>query len=154
MTDPSGRSSPGEINNLLIWQQPHPLILATYERRSFPEDASVLSKWRDVVFETADFMASFAWFNESTGVYDIGPPMYPVAEDTNPNVTRNPAWELAYWRLGLDIASEWMTDLGEGVPQNWKDVRENLAPLPIQDGYYSIYEDAPEDFWDMPEFTR
>lgn len=25
MSDPSGRSAPGEINSLLIWQQPHPV---------------------------------------------------------------------------------------------------------------------------------
>ena len=34
MTDPSGRSAPGEINELLIWQQPHPLVFAEYEYRA------------------------------------------------------------------------------------------------------------------------
>jgi hypothetical protein len=28
MTDPTGRSTTGEINSLLIWQQPHPLYFA------------------------------------------------------------------------------------------------------------------------------
>ncbi|KAI0030553.1 Six-hairpin glycosidase-like protein [Vararia minispora EC-137] len=153
MTDPLGRSSPGEINNLLIWEQPHPLIFASYERRSFPDNTTVLQKWRNVLHETADFMAAFAWFNRSTGVFDIGPPMYPVAEDTNPNITRNPAFELAYWRFGLGLASEWMSALEEDVPVDWTDVLECLAPLPMQDGYYAIYEDAPKDFWSLAEFT-
>ncbi|KAI0309724.1 Six-hairpin glycosidase-like protein [Amylostereum chailletii] len=154
MTDPSGRSSPGEINNLLIWEQPHPLVFAAYERRAFPRDRNVLGKWKDVIKATADWMAAFAWWNVSTGVYDIGPPMYPVAEDTNPNVTRNPAFELAYWRLGLDIARDWFNAAGEEIPETWTNVQQNLAPLPVEDGLYSIYEDAPADFWDLPEFTN
>ena len=36
MTDPTGRSAPGEINSLLIWQQPHPMYFAEIEYRSFP----------------------------------------------------------------------------------------------------------------------
>lgn len=74
MTDPSGRSAPGEINELLIWQQPHPLIFAEYEYRATKSKAT-LQKWKDVVNQTANWMADFAWFNSSTGLYDLGPPM-------------------------------------------------------------------------------
>lgn len=160
MTDPSGRSAPGEINNLLIWEQPHPLIFATYERRATAPDTAeerhVLEKWRDVIQETADWMAVFAFWNTSTNVYDIGPPMYVVSEDTSPNVTMNPAFELSYWRLGLGIATEWMQALGENdsVWGAWEDVRGKLAPLPVQNGTYAVYEGIPEDFWTDPEFTN
>ncbi|KNG47582.1 six-hairpin glycosidase-like protein [Stemphylium lycopersici] len=44
MSDPSGRSAPGEINSLLIWQQPHPMYFAEMEYRSFPSVAT-LAKW-------------------------------------------------------------------------------------------------------------
>lgn len=71
MTDPTGRSAPGEINSLLIWQQPHPMYFAETAYRSFP-NATTLNSWDDILTATADFMASFAWYNETTGVYDLG----------------------------------------------------------------------------------
>ncbi len=36
MSDPTGRSAPGEINSLLIWQQPHPMYFAEMEWRKTP----------------------------------------------------------------------------------------------------------------------
>jgi hypothetical protein len=170
MTDPSGRSSPGEINNLLIWEQVHPFMFASYDLRAALSSASstsnttldVLREWSDVLQATADFMAAFATRNTSTQKFDLGPPMYPVAEDTNPNVTRNAAFEVAYWKWGLGVAIEWFDALknqnaiedGEDVTRQWKEVLDELASLPVENGYYAIYEGAPEDFWDMPEFTR
>jgi hypothetical protein len=145
MTDPSGRSAPGEINALLIWQQPHPMYFAEIEYRSFP-NATTLSRWDDILTATADFMASYAFFNESTRVYDLGPPMYPVSENTNPNATVNPTFELAYWRFGLDVAARWKTRQGKPVPQAWITVRDNLAPLPMVDGTYAVYEGI-RDMW-------
>ncbi|KAH7912897.1 Six-hairpin glycosidase-like protein [Hygrophoropsis aurantiaca] len=153
MTDPSGRSAPGEINELLIWQQPHPLIFAEYEYRAFPTSAT-LHKWKDVVNQTANWMADFAWYNRTTGVYDLGPPMYTVAEDTSPNITINPAFELAYWKYGLQLAGQWMQRLGEEVPSNWSKVKEGLAPLPVQDGLYVVYEGIPSDFWNDTTFIN
>ncbi|KAG7439043.1 uncharacterized protein BT62DRAFT_998441, partial [Guyanagaster necrorhizus] len=153
MTDPSGRSSPGEINNLLIWQQPHPLVFAQYEYRASPTMVT-LRKWEDVVRETANWMADFAWYNESTGVYDLGPPMYVVSEDTSPNVTVNPAFELAYWRLGLGYAEGWMEKLGEEVPTNWTVVKGDLAPLPVNNGTYKVYETIENDFWTDAMYTN
>ncbi|TBU27369.1 Six-hairpin glycosidase-like protein [Dichomitus squalens] len=153
MTDPSGRSAPGQINELLIWQQPHPLVFAEYEYRA-TRSRTTLEKWRDVVRATADWMEVYATRNESTGLFDLGPPMYVVAEDTAPNATRNPAFELAYWRFGLGHASTWMERLGERVPSAWTEVRENLAPLPIENGLYAVYEGIPSDFWDTPAYTN
>lgn len=153
MTDPTGRSAPGEINELLIWQQPHPLVFAEYEYRA-TQSRETLERWQDVVYETADWMANYARYNTSTGVHDLGPPMYVVSEDTSPNVARNPAFELAYWRLGLDLAQAWMERLGEEVPVAWGEVKENLAPLPIEDGLYAVYEGIESDFWTTTEYTN
>ena len=139
MTDPSGRSAPGEINSLLIWQQPHPMYLAEVEWRSSP-NTTVLEKWSEVLTATADFMASYAWYNESTHVYDLGPPLYPVSENTPPNATVNPTFELAYWRFGLDVAIRWKTRQGQPVPAEWLAVRDGLAPLPVVNGTYPTYE--------------
>lgn len=71
MTDPAGRSAPGEINSLLIWQQPHPMYFAELIYRASPDDET-LDSWDEILTATADFMVSFAWYNETTGVYDLG----------------------------------------------------------------------------------
>ena len=144
-SDPTGRSAPGEINSLLIWQQPHPMIFAEYEYRASPS-ASTLQKWDTIISQAAEFMASYVFWNESTGVYDLGPPMYPVSENTDPNATRNPTFELAYWRLGLQIASDWQRRQDKEVPAHWTRIEEHLAALPIQNDSYVIYEGI-EDMW-------
>jgi hypothetical protein len=113
MSDPTGRSAPGEINELLIWQQVHPLMFAEYQYRSVLGQSQdtidgVLARWKDIVVATANWMVDFAWWNTSTSVYDLGPPLMVVAEDTAPNSTINPAFELAYWDLGFGIAESWL----------------------------------------------
>ncbi|KAF9047239.1 Six-hairpin glycosidase-like protein [Rhodocollybia butyracea] len=153
MTSPDGHSSPGEINNLLIWEQPHPLVFAEYEYRAFPT-RDTLEKWAEVVRETANFMSVFAWHNDSTEVFDLGPPMEIVAEDTTPNATINPAFELAYWRFGLGLAETWMEKLGEEVPKDWTIVKDNLAALPIENGTYAVYEGIEENFWTDPAYIN
>ncbi|GIK07145.1 hypothetical protein Aspvir_002800 [Aspergillus viridinutans] len=128
MSDPSDRSAPGEINALLVWQQPHAM------------------KWGTILTELAEFMASYAWWNSWTQVYDLGPPLYPSSENTNPNSTYNPTFEPAYWRFGLQIASEWKRRQGQSVPSEWTRVQRNLAALPLTDGAYTICADLP-DMW-------
>lgn len=152
MSDPSGRSAPGEINSLLIWQQPHPMYFAEMEYRSFPTLAT-LEKWDSILTGVADFMASYAFFNESTKVYDLGPPMYPVSENTKPNTTINPTFELAYWRFGLNVASKWRTRQNKTVPAKWIHVHDNLAPFPVENNTYITYEGIP-NMWITTEYTE
>jgi hypothetical protein len=117
MSDPTGRSVPGELNSLLIWQQPHPFYFAEREYRQFPSQGTI-KKWHKILTQSAEFMASYAWWNTTTKVYDLGPPMYPGSESTNPNVTINPTFELAYWRFGLSVATTWKTRQHLPVPAN------------------------------------
>lgn len=142
MTDTSGRSAPGEINSLLIWQQPHPMYFAEVEYRSFPNDTT-LERWDEILTASADFMASFPWLDNSTGMYNLGPPIYPVSENTSPNATVNPTFELAYWRFGLYIAITWKERQGQPVPVDWVTIRDKLAPLPVVDDTYPVYEGIP-----------
>lgn len=151
MSDPTGRSAPGEINSILIWQQVHPFYFAELEYRRNPENKT-LSKWDAVLSASAEWMGSYAFFNKSTGVYDLGPPMYPVSENTDPNATVNPIFELAYWQFGLSIAAKWQQRQGKPVPSHWTDVAENLAPLPVENGTYVTYEGVP-DMWTDLELT-
>ena len=83
--DPSGRYAPGEINDLLIWRQLHSLVFAEYEycaaiRRGNTSTGETLARWANVVRATADWIAAFTRRNESTGAFDLGPPMYVVSE--------------------------------------------------------------------------
>lgn len=152
MTDPDGRSAPGEINSLLIWQQPHPMYFAETQYRSFPTNVT-LKAWDQILTATADFMVSYAYFNATTRVFDLGPPMYPVSENTQPNMTVNPTFELAYWRFGLDIAAKWKQRQNLTVPESWISVRDNLAPLPVEpDGTYPVYQGIP-NMWTDPKTT-
>lgn len=68
MSDPTGRSAPGEINSLLIWQQPHPFYFAELEYRAFPNQQT-LKKWDEILTQSAEFMTSFAWWNSSTSKF-------------------------------------------------------------------------------------
>ncbi|KAL2830426.1 Six-hairpin glycosidase-like protein [Aspergillus pseudoustus] len=73
----TGVSSPGGINGLLLWQQPHPMYLAELAYQADPTRRT-LEKWDRVITATADYMASYAWKNESSGYYDLGPPYLPL----------------------------------------------------------------------------
>ncbi|KAL0264208.1 hypothetical protein SLS55_000155 [Diplodia seriata] len=151
MSDPTGRSAPGEINSLLIWQQVHPFYFAELEYRGSPSNAT-LNKWDPILTASAEWMSSYAFYNKTTGVYDLGPPMYPVSENTNPNATINSIFELAYWEFGLSVAAKWQQRQGKPVPSHWTDVAENLAPLPTENGSYVTYEGVP-DMWTDPDLT-
>jgi hypothetical protein len=145
MTTEEGRESPGLQNTLLLWQQPHPLFLADLDYRAHPERAT-LEKWREVVFAAADFMASFAHREPATGRYVLGPPVITANEQNDPAVTLNPAFELSYWRFGLRVAQQWRERLGMDRDARWDEVLDNLAPLPVQDGVYVLYEGV-ENMW-------
>src|ERR1039458_4148799 len=61
MTDPSGAESPSPVGPFLIWQQPHPIFYAELCYRTH-SDRATLEKYKGIVFETAEFMASYpAW---------------------------------------------------------------------------------------------
>lgn len=134
---------PHEIHGLLIWQQPHPIFFAQLDYRAHPTRAT-WQNWAPVVEATADFMASYAHLNPATKKYDLGPPMVVVSENTNSKITRNPTYELGYWRFGLRSALDWRKMAGLAKRAEWEQVLKNLAPLPIEDGVYVTYEDIPE----------
>jgi len=152
MIGPDGRFGPSHIGPWLIWQQPHPIF---YAEQNFRVDSSnqTLEKWKDVVFESAGFMASYAYKNKETGKYDLGPWLINAAENNNhtKHLTKNPAFELAYWRYGLSIACKWKERMGMPANEHWLDVLENLAPLPVEEGVYVMYEGVP-DMWN--EFNK
>lgn len=153
MVGPDGRNSPSCIGALLIWQQPHPIYYALLNFRLHPT-RETLDRWRDIVFETAEFMASFAQFDEQSGTYALNPPIKTVSENAEEGATRNPAFELSYWRFGLRVAQEWREHLGLTRDPGWDKVLLGLAPLPAQDGLYLFQEGATDTYttwnWEHP----
>jgi hypothetical protein len=142
MVGPEGRESPGN-NPFIQWNEPHPIHLAEMIYQANPNRA-VLEKYKDVVFETAEYMADFALWNEQTQHYDLGPPIWPVQEVFLPLDTKNPIFELAYWAYGLNTAQKWLERLGQKKNKKWERVEQNLAPLPVSDSLYIASEIVPD----------
>lgn len=141
---PEGRESPHPIHAMLLWQQPHPLFFAELDYRAHPT-RETLDAWREIVFDTADFMTSFVtWENEHRCV--LGPPMYTVPETTDPETVYNPAFELTYWRYGLHTAQAWRERMGMPRDPDWDKVLGALAPLATQDGVYLMEEHLPDSY--------
>ena len=138
---------PGSAHAYLIWHEPHPIYFAEMQYRQKPAPET-LEKWKDVVLNTADYMADYLFYDKKTKQYVLGPPVVVVSENTDPLQTINPIFELGYFRYGLRTALEWADRLGlsEKRTKKWKEVLSKMAPLPVADGVYITYEGIP-DMW-------
>jgi len=148
MAGVDARPGPGTINPFIIWNQPNPIYLSELVYRAKP-DRATLEKYRDIVFESAEFLASFAQLDESTGRYVLGPPIKNVSERVEENDTQNPTFELAYWYYALRVAQDWRERLGLEPDPHWADVIARLSPLPVKDGLYLEIETIP-NIYDRP----
>ncbi len=77
MVGPDGREGPSGVGVFLIWQQPHPIYYAELCYRTNPT-RKTLKTYQEVVFETAEFMASYAHWDEEDERYILGPPLIPA----------------------------------------------------------------------------
>jgi len=154
MCDPSGKNTPSSVAVLLIWQQPHPIMFAELCWRENPSD-DFLREYRDIVVQTAEFMKSFAHWEESKDRYVLGPPYIPAQERHDPRKVVNAPYELEYFRITLRMADEWLIRLGElekGMSLYGK-VADKLS-LPAQaDGVYLAHENCPDTFTKLPFYT-
>jgi len=145
MVGPDGRNSPSSVGPLLIWQQPHPIALAELCFQAAPRRV-FLELYAQIVFETADFMASYAHWDAAAHRYVLGPPVIPAQENHPARETWNPTFELAYWAHGLKLAQLWRKRLGLPPEPRWEQVRRNLSALPVKDGLYLAHENCPMTF--------
>lgn len=146
MVGPDGRESPSSVGTYLIWQQPHVIFFAEQLYRDAEDKEAILNKYKDLVFETADFMASYARFDSAKGKYCLGPVLIPAQESLRLETTVNPSFELVYWYWGLKTALEWKDRLGMEPVSEWKDVVEKISPLPVRDGLYLCSEDTKDSY--------
>lgn len=145
MVGPDGRDSPSPIGPLLIWQQPHPIFYAELCYQAHP-GRRTLEKYDDLVFQSAEFMADYAFFDQRTSRYVLGPPVIPAQENHPATETWNPTFELAYWSYGLSVAQQWRERLGHARNPEWDRVLHNLSSLPVQNGVYLAHENCPQTF--------
>jgi len=153
MIGPDGYDSPSPVGPLLIWQQPHPIYYAELCYRERPTRRT-LEHWNDIVIETANFMASYAAWDEGTRRFVLGPPMKTVSENTDSLTALNPTFELSYWRFGLRVAIEWCRRLGVLPCTEWQSVLTQLAELPVESGLYLMQEGMGDTYtkwnWEHP----
>jgi hypothetical protein len=140
-----GRESPGG-NPHIIWNQPHIVYLAELAYRAHP-DRKTLENYKDLVLETAECMASFAYYEKEKDRYVLGPPLWLAQELYDQRRSQNPTYELAYWHWGLETAQQWRERLGMARDAKWDEVIAKLSPLPVKDGKYPGLESIP-DTWD------
>jgi hypothetical protein len=146
MTEPDGRDSPSSVGVFLIWQQPHPIYYAELCYRAH-SDHETLRRYRDVVFETAEFMASYPVWDEARGRYVLGPALIPAQESYGRfrRSTLNPTFELAYWHWALETAQKWRQRLGMDRDAKWDHVLQYLSrPTVRKEVYPSTLNSTPE----------
>jgi hypothetical protein len=144
MVGPDGVNSPSKVAAFLIWEQPHPIYYAELLYRAHP-DAATLKKYQEMVFETAEFMASFPVWDAPNQRFVLGPQMIPAQEiyGKDREHTINPTFELAYWSWALETAQQWRLRLGLAREPKWDNVLHHLSHPTVRDGVYAGIETAP-----------
>ena len=170
MCDPSGKNTPSSIAVLLIWQQPHPVMLAELIWRS-EKNEKFLREYREIVTETAEFIKSFVHWDakryaqdepsrsmesissnpHAEGRYVLGPPYIPAQERHAPEIVLNAAYELEYFRMCLRKADEWLGRLSE--KGCYGEIAEKLSLPFVKDGLYMAHENCPDTFTKLPFYT-
>lgn len=145
MIGPDAIDSPSPIATLLIWQQPHLLFILELIYAQ-TKNLEVLHEFKSCIYETAEFMADFAEYNEATGKWDLIGPIIPVQEEFDPKTVKNPTFEVAYWKWGLEVATKMMLLIHETPSPKWSIVAQNMASLPIHNSCYSAHENCPNTF--------
>jgi len=148
MTDPSGTEAPSKVGSFLIWQQPHLIYFAELIYRNNPT-SEVLDKYGFLVEETAEFMASFATYDELEGRYILKGAI-PAQETLRASETINPPFELSYWHYVMSVAQQWRERAGQARKPQWDELMDKLSPLAYNsDGLYLASEDAVDTYKDI-----
>ncbi len=145
MTDNNGKESPSSVGAFLIWQQPHIIYFSELAWREH-KDEKTLEKYKDLVFATADFMASYAFYDPVKDKYILGKGVIPAQERFKAEETFNPTYELVYWHWALTTAQQWRERLHLPRNKKWDDVLKRLSPLPVQGDKYLFTESGTDSY--------
>lgn len=146
MTGPTGIEAPSNIGPFLIWQQPHLIYLAELIYRTNPSP-EVIRKYNKLIQETAEFMYSFATYDEANDRYILKGAI-PAQETLWAGETINSPFELSYWHCAMKMAQEWRVRAGEKRKPEWDTMIAKLSPLAAQDGLYLAAETATNTYKD------
>ena len=145
MTDPTGIESPSGVGPALVWQQPHPIYLAELVYRA-RKNRATLDRYKDIVFATADYMATFVDYDPARKQYVLGPGLNSADEKhTDLANNLNPTMELAYWKWALETAQQWRIRLGLAPDPKWQDVIDHIASPTVHNGIYPAMEIPAEN---------
>jgi hypothetical protein len=150
MTDNEGREAPSSVGAFLIWQQPHYIYFAEQVYRS-RKTTAVLNRYKELLFATADFMASYAWFDPVKKKYILGKGLIPAQERFKAMETFNPPYELCYWVWALNTANQWRERLHLPRNKQWDEVVKDISPLPVQKDKY-LFTESATDSYTNPDF--
>ena len=148
MCDSSGENTPSSVAVLLLWQQVHPIMFAELVRRA-EKNEEFLRGYREIIFETCEFMKSFLHWDGNR--YVLGPPYIPVQERHDPKKVLNAAFELEYFRWGFRKADELLKLLGE--KERYGEIADKLSLPAEKDGVYLAHENCPDTFTSLPFYT-
>lgn len=143
MTDHDGKEAPSSVGAFLIWQQPHLIYMAELAYRH-KKDKKILNKYKNLVFGTAEFMASFPTWDSVNKRYNLGKGLIPAQECFDAVKTFNPTYELAYWQWALTVAQQWRERLGLPREKKWDNIVKQLSPWPQANGVYLATESTPD----------
>jgi len=147
MTDPTAQEAPSGVGSFLIWQQPHFIYMSELIYRNNP-DKKVLEKYNFLVQETAEFMASFATYDQAKNRYVLKG-IIAAQETLRASETVNPPFELSYWHYAMQVAQKWRERMGQKRKPEWDDLIAKLSPLTAKDGLYLASEDAVNTYTDV-----
>lgn len=140
MTDPTGIESPSGVGPALVWQQPHPIYLAELVYRAH-KDHATLERYSNIVFQTADYMATFVDYDSARKQYVLGPGLNSADEKhTDLAHNLNPTMELAYWKWALETAQQWRIRLNLPADPQWQKVIDGIAAPTVRNGIYPAME--------------
>ena len=150
MIGPDGVDSPSKVSPFIMWQQPHPIYMSELLYRAGGAGGGgkrVLQAYAGLVEESAALLASYAHLDGQSGKMRLGPPIIPVQENFPPLATFDPAFELAYYRWGIETAQAWRERAGKARRADWDAVLAKWPELPQKDGLYLPVRSQP-GFWD------
>ena len=126
-----------KINPILQWNQPHMIWLADVQVRAINASqgaaaaAAAAARLAPLVFATADYLASAPFFNESSGNFELGPPLLGGEEFGDYYVISRPTFETVYFAYALDVANDWRAALGLPAEPAWANVSAQMRNLPL-----------------------
>lgn len=140
MTSPLGEDSPSNIGPLLLWQQPH-FILMLDACFKATQNISLIEENMDILNEVILFLESFVYLG-SDGSYHLDYPVIPAQECFDPKKTRDPIFEVEYVRFAFKKMIDWYERLDKEVPRVWHDIVNKMILPASDDIVYLACHDA------------